>query len=241
MPPGAIGSRQLLRGGPLPGFFQPVEIKAPAGVLVSLAAGTAFDAGQAAPRRAGFLIGAVYRLRVTSIPRAEGLEVFPTIEVIDRLYAPAGQEARFAIPVELTQEDLEIALSGRFVTRVIYLEDPHRALPVATGGNGQMWFDVGPSRDPLAVADGLGRPVAILRMGGRLPDAGPDPAFFFGSPQWVAYPPRPVVVRPAQAAPPTKLPAAAPPAVAPPAEPAPAGAGPERVPPPPPAPEAPQP
>jgi len=28
MPPGAIGSRQLQRGGPLPGYFQPVEIKA---------------------------------------------------------------------------------------------------------------------------------------------------------------------------------------------------------------------
>ena len=35
MPPGAIGGRQLLRGGPLPGYFQPVEIKAPAGALIS--------------------------------------------------------------------------------------------------------------------------------------------------------------------------------------------------------------
>jgi hypothetical protein len=209
MPPGAIGSRQLQRGGPLPGFFQPVEIKAPPGVLISLAAGPGFDAGQAAPRRAGFSIGSVYRLRVTNIPRAEGLEVFPTIEVIDRLYAPAGQEVRFAIPVELTQEDLEIAIGGRFVTRVIYLEDPHRALPVLSDSSGQMWFDVGPNRDPLAVADGLGRPVAILRMGGRLPDAGPDPGFFFGSPPWVAYPPRPVAAMPAKAVP-AKPPAAVP-------------------------------
>ncbi len=42
MPPGAIGSRQLQRGGPLPGFFQPVEIKAPAGALISLASGDQF-------------------------------------------------------------------------------------------------------------------------------------------------------------------------------------------------------
>ena len=44
-------------------------------------------------RKAGLLIGSVYRLRVTSIPLAEGLEVFPTIEVIDRLYAPLGPAA----------------------------------------------------------------------------------------------------------------------------------------------------
>jgi hypothetical protein len=192
MPPGAIGSRQLQRGGPLPGFFQPVEIKAPAGTSISLAAANQFDAPQAAPRRAGFLIGAVYRCRVTNIPRAEGLEIFPTIEVIDRLYAPVEQQARFAIPVELTQEDLELALSGRFVTRVIYLENPRSAVPVRSDVTGQSWFDVGPGRDPLAVADGLGRPVAILRMGGRLPDLNPDPSFFFGSPPWTAYPPRPV-------------------------------------------------
>lgn len=217
MPPGAIGQGQLQRGGPLPGFFQPVEIKAPPGALVSLAEGGGFEASQAAPRRAGLLIGSVYRLRVTNIPRAEGLEVFPTIEVIDRLYAPLGQEIRFAIPVELTQEDLEIALGGRFVTRVIYLEDPHRALPVASDG-GQMWFDVGPSRDPLAVADGLGRPVAILRMGGRLPQAGRDPGFFFGSPPWIACPPRPATAKPAKAVP-------AKPAAAAPAEPVPAPPG----------------
>jgi hypothetical protein len=201
MPPGAIGSRQLQRGGPLPGFFQPVEVKAPPGALISLAIGQQFDAGQAAPCRAGLLIGSVYRLRVTHIPRAEGLEVFPTIEVIDRLYAPLGQEARFAIPVELTQAELEMSLAGRFVTRVIYLEDPQKALPVASGGGAQSWFDAGPNRDPLAVADGLGRPVAILRMGGRLPDARHDPGFFFGSPPWLPLAPRPVAVKAAPAAP----------------------------------------
>ena len=40
------------------------------------------------------------------------------------------------------------------------------------------------------MADELGRPVAILRLGARVPDQGPDPNFYFGSPPWVAYPPR---------------------------------------------------
>ncbi len=189
MPPGAIGSRQLQRGGPLPGFFQPVEIKAPDGVLISLAVDGNFGPAQRAPLRAGFLIGQVYRLRVTNLPMLEGLEVFPTIEVIDRLYAPRGQQRRFAIPVELSEEDLKLALGGKFVTRVIYLEDPRKAVPIHEDPTGQNWFEVGPRRDPLAVADALGRPVAILRLGARRPDdaLGPDAAFLFGSPPFEPY------------------------------------------------------
>jgi hypothetical protein len=175
----------------LAGFFQPVEIKAAAGVKIALAVANQFGPAAEAPRRVGLLIGSVYRLRVTDLPlpMAEGMEIFPTIEIIDRTYAPTDQQVRFAIPVEIVPQDIELALQGKYVTRIIYLEDPHRSLPTH-GSNGQSWFDVEPGRDPLAVADELGRPVAILRLGARVPDQGPDPNFYFGSPPWVAYPPR---------------------------------------------------
>ena len=190
MPPGAIGSRQLQRGGPLAGFFQPVEIKAPAGALISLAVANQFDEAQPDVRKVGLLIGAVYRLRVSNIRLAEGAEAFPTIEVIDRLYAPPDQQLRFAIPIDITEEDLRLAIDGKFVTRVIYLEDPRNALPARDNPQSQGWFEAAPGQDPLAVADGLGRPVAILRLGARIPTAGEaaDPSFFFGSPPLVAYP-----------------------------------------------------
>ncbi len=192
MPPGAIGRRQLQRGGPLPGYFQPVEIKAPKGALVSLAEAGRLDQAQKAPLRAGLLIGQVYRLRVMSIALHPGLEVFPSVEIIDRLYPPPQGQGRFAIPIELTQEDLELALEGKFVTRVIYLENPRRALPARLDSAGENWFEAGPGRDPLALADTLGRPVAILRLGGRMPDDvdGPEMSFLFGCPPWVKYPPR---------------------------------------------------
>lgn len=192
MPPGAIGSGRLQRGGPLHGFFQPVQIKAPPGALVSLAEGGSFEQPQRAPMRVGMLIGQVYRVRVMGIPRNPGMEVFPTIEIIDRLYTPRAQMNRFAIPVELTQADLELALQGKFVTRVIYLENPNDALPVPDDPGAQDWFEVAPGQDPLAVADALGRPVAILRLGGRLPDRtmGPDERFLYGSPPVVKYPGR---------------------------------------------------
>jgi len=189
--PGAIGSQQLQRGGPLRGYFQPVEITAPPGALVSLATAGDFSDLYAAPLHVGLLIAPVYRLRVTNIPRHEGLEVFPTIELVNRLYPPAGQARKFPVPIELTQEDLELALAGKFVTRVIYLEDPQHALPARLDQEEQNWFDAGPSADPLQVADELGRPIAILCMGGRLPieDIGPDEEFAGECPPWIMHAP----------------------------------------------------
>jgi hypothetical protein len=207
MPPGAIGSRQLQRGGPLPGFFQPVEIKAPPGALVSLAVAGDFEARREAPVKLGMLIGQVYRIKVANIPLRAGLEVFPTIEVIDRTYAPPDQMRRFPIPIELTTEDLHLALEGKFVTRVIYLEDPRQALPVAEMDGSQSWFEIAPGRDPLAVADALGRPVAILRLGARVPDA-VDFDFLYGCPPFQEYPPEvKLLPRPPARQPPVEPPA----------------------------------
>lgn len=192
MPPGAIGSQQLQRGGPLPGYFQPVELKGPPGSMIAMVEGGTFGQPQASPVRVGLLIGQVYRLRVTNIPLREGQEVFPTVEIVDRLYTPRGQESRFPILMELTLEDLQFALDGKFVTRVIYLEDPELALPVAQVDKEQGYFEARPGEDPLALADQLGRPVAILRLGGRQPDMnqGFDMAFLFGSPPLVKFPPQ---------------------------------------------------
>ncbi len=192
MPPGAIGSLRLQRGGPVQGFFQPVEIRAPHGVLIALAEGGGFGEAQTAPVQVGLLIGQVYRLRVMNIPLHEGAELFPTIEVIDRLYAPPGLETRFPIVVDLHLEDLTLALDGKFVTRVIYLEDPQNALPVPDNPREQAWYEVGPGQDPLAVADQLGRPVAIVRMGARVPGEMEllDGRFLYGCPPLVKYPPK---------------------------------------------------
>jgi hypothetical protein len=118
----------------------------------------------------GMQIGHVYRLTVSYILNDAELEIFPTIELIDRLYPPAGMALRYPIPIELTHDELELAARGAFVTRVIYVEDPHQALPVAQTRDGdQPWVEAPQGEDPLVVADRFGRAVAILRIGGRIP------------------------------------------------------------------------
>jgi uncharacterized repeat protein (TIGR01451 family) len=172
MPPGAIGSLRLHRGGPLSGYFQPVEIRAPQGARISLAMEDAYSVPQLDVALVGMLVGPVYRLQVSDIPNNPGVDLFPTVEVIDRLYPPPGLALRFPIPIELTQDELEMAARGMFVTRVIYVEEPSTALPVQQNKDGeQPWMEARRGDDPLVVADTLGRPVAILRIGGRVPAA----------------------------------------------------------------------
>jgi hypothetical protein len=182
-PPGVIGQRQLQRGGPLPGYFQPVEVAAPAGTLVSVVAEGGFSEAREGSVLAGMLIGQVYRLRVSNIRNHEGQEVFPTIEVIDRLYPPPGQAYRFPIPIELTQEEIELALDGSYVMRVIYLENPRDSLPVRDVPRKQRYFEIAAGEDVMETADRLGRPMAILRMGSRVPDElEADGRFLYQSP-----------------------------------------------------------
>lgn len=190
LPPGAVGAWRVERGGPIRGYFQQVELKAPEGVQIALAADGNFTESQDAPVKVGMLVAPVYRLKVTNVPNRDGEELFPTIEIVDRVYPPRGKHRQFPIPVELTETDLNLALDGNFVTRVIYIEDPTAALPRAEGQE-QSWFDAGPGANPVEVADRLGRPVAILRMGGVTPDPfeGPDMRFLNGCPPFTVFQP----------------------------------------------------
>jgi len=192
MPPGAIGCQQLQRSRPLPEHFQLVKISGPPGSLVSIATEDHFGELHKSPLRADLLVGQSYRLRVTNIPTAPGMEVFPTVELTSRLHPPQNERFRFPVPIELTLEDLHTALTGKFVTRVVYLENPLTALPVDLSGRKQNWFDVGPGKDPFVVAKSLGRPMAVVRMGGRLPkmvQGSQSAEFNFGSPPAIVYPP----------------------------------------------------
>ena len=95
------------------------------------------------------------------------------------------------MPIQITTDDLKEAVQGRMVTRVIYVEDPGQALPTRQQPGQSLAFDVRQGEDPLKVADSLGRPIAILRLGARVPGPlGPSPQFLYGSPIWKPFPPR---------------------------------------------------
>ncbi len=184
LPPGSVGREQAAMHGSFRGYFQPVEIVGPKGSRITMmASGTA--AGEPKTRiKAGMLIGEVYQCKVTQIPKNLGAEIFPTIEVINRLYPPEGLATKYPIPVILTQEDIESALKGAFVTRIVYLENPREAAPVPQEKDQQTVYDVDNRQDPLAIADRMGRPMVIVRIGSRIPAADDNG---YGAPQIQEY------------------------------------------------------
>ena len=118
-------------GRTIGGFFQPVEIKAPPGVSISLAATiNSAAAGGAAPRRAADRLGlSAPRDEHSSSAGRRDWRSFPRSSHRSAL-CPAGP----GMPLchsrgDCTARHLNWPWRGKFVTRVIYLEDPHNALP----------------------------------------------------------------------------------------------------------------
>lgn len=187
-PPGAVGQARLAGRGPVAGYFQPVAISGPQGTRFALPMGESLGASSEV-LNAGLLVGGVYRFQISEIPGAEGAELFPTIEVIDRTYPPPGLATRFPIQILLDEEDFSAALSGQLVTRVIYLEDPETATPMVQTTQTNRPLEIAEYQDALEVADHLGRPVAIVRIGSVAPPSTPAllPEFFFGYPVWAPF------------------------------------------------------
>jgi hypothetical protein len=147
-----------------------------------------------APAVVGLRVGSTYRLKINDMADFPGVELYPTVEMLDCLHPPRGREVEFAIPIILTAEEISSALDGRMVTKVIYLEQPDRAAPVRnlTAARNRL---AQPRDNALALADEAGRPMVILRLGGRLPDAGAPGPGFFGNCAPVLFIEQPGVVR----------------------------------------------
>jgi hypothetical protein len=168
--PGAIGAVRRLQPGPcpesmLPDAVQPVEIRGPKGMRISIETAEGWSPEHAGPLRMGLVVGHAYRLRITTIPQHEGRELFPSVRVLAKLATPPGMAWRFPVEIVIDEDDLSLALAGSHVRRVVYSAcDPDLPDVLPEG-----WFDVRPGDDCLDVATTLGDPVAEVILGNRLP------------------------------------------------------------------------
>jgi len=168
--PGAIGRVRQTQPGPRPESFlpdavQPVEIRGPAGMRIAIETADGWSPLTAGPLRRGLVVGQPYRLRLAGLPRHEGRELYPSVRLLAKLAAPPGMAWRFPVEVVIDEDDIELALAGSLVRRIVYSAcDPQLpdAAPTAS-------FDVLPGGDGLAVAATLGDPVAELVIGNRVP------------------------------------------------------------------------
>lgn len=130
------------------------------------------------PGWCGVGVGRLYRVRISGLSDFPGVELYPTVEVVDRTTPPPGRESEFAVPIRLTAEEIEQAVSGHLLTKVVYVEQPQIASPLPTE-EGLVVETLTPKHNLLEEADRRGRPILILRLGARTPDPNfPDPHFF---------------------------------------------------------------
>ncbi len=154
--------------GPSPFLF--VRFAGPRGMKATFYQGRPEGQSFDAPVAVGLRPGYIYRIQLSGFADRPGLAIYPTLEVRGTLFLPSRvRPADYPAPVVLTDADLRSALAGSMVTKVVYLEDPDKAVPAAAPPTGPTEADVPPSRDLLDDARDLGRPMLVVRFGGRVP------------------------------------------------------------------------
>jgi hypothetical protein len=119
------------------------------------------------PGRQDFYQGAIYRLKLSNVPGRPGVELYPTLEVAPVTPRTDAYLAHSPIPVQFTEEDFDQALSGNFVTKVIYLPDPEFQELALAGVETLVSTRLDPGVDPIAEADRRGSILAIVRLGNK--------------------------------------------------------------------------
>ena len=144
-----------------------VEFLDPTGMKIGWQIGVGYADNQlTSPGRYNFRQGGVYRLKLTNIPgRPDIPALYPTLEVYPAQPASLAFLSHNAVPVEITDEDLDQVESNNFVTKVIYLPDP-RFQDFAVAGVGTIVStQLPPGEDPVAVAEQRGTILLVLRIG----------------------------------------------------------------------------
>ena len=173
-PPGAPGMPRgacppLGPAAPLLG----VRVLAPDGVTVAFAPEDPAARTYPVPATAGFRPGYRFTIRLTNLPGRNPTEaIYPVLEVHGSLVPRAGLKyLDYPAPLAVTRGDIDRALAGSQVTKIVYLEDPTKAIPVAATPDVPLEFTEVTERDALAAAHDNGRLVMILRFGDRKPEA----------------------------------------------------------------------
>jgi uncharacterized repeat protein (TIGR01451 family) len=154
--------------GPGPAPLLYVRVSGPAGLRYTFFQGRPEGHAFAAPVVVGLRPGYLHRFEVSHIPGRPGISFFPTLEIRGTLtVSPKVGAATFPAPVVLTDADIDAVVSGAMVTKVVYLECPERAEPVATRPDNPLEINLLPKMDPMCEAWARGRPMLVVRMGGR--------------------------------------------------------------------------
>ncbi len=150
--------------GPAPLLY--VRIAGPAGAQATFYEGSA-SRSFPVPVTVGVRAGYITRFKLDHLPGRPGVALYPTIEVHGTLQLPPTlQAAAYPAPAPFTDRDITTAVQGDLITRLIVLENPEHALsePATVDVPTEI---AALTENLVAEVRDLGRPLAIVRLGGR--------------------------------------------------------------------------
>ncbi|HWL11199.1 MAG TPA: hypothetical protein VNQ76_22515 [Planctomicrobium sp.] len=183
VPAGAMGMPQA------PLRTSQVRFLGPEGLSIGWQIGPTFAENQLiAPARYNFVQGATYRLKFSGIPGREGLTVYPSLHVYPVQPQTAAYLEHNALPLRITDEDLDQIETNNFVTKVIYLPDARFQELAIAGVEELVSTRLGPGLDPVSEADRRGTIMAVLRLGNlnlEIPGGIGDVSSHYGHPSGI--------------------------------------------------------
>ena len=119
------------------------------------------------PARVSFERGNLYRLKLTKIPEFAGAELYPSLQVAAATVRTTATLEHSAVPLQFTKEDIDQAMAGNFVTKVVYQPDPKFQEQAIAGIETLVTQRLDAGVDPIAEADRRGTILAVMRLGNR--------------------------------------------------------------------------
>jgi hypothetical protein len=177
IPPGAVAALGAITGhglGQGPGYTigrTQVRFVGPSGMKIAWQTqGADGKPGYSAPMveapgRYNFLQASIYGLKLSSIEKRPGLEVYPTLEVVPGNHKTEAFLAHSAVPLLFTDEDFQEVAEGKYLVKVIYLPDPQFQELAAAGTDEIVSTRLEPGADPVLEAQRRGSILLVIRMG----------------------------------------------------------------------------
>jgi len=145
-----------------------VKFAGPAGMSVTLYKGGGVGQTFQAPCTVGLRPGYVYRVQLSNIPGYPGMSLFPTLDVRGSLqFANRLRNSDFPAALVFRELDMEAVRNGSLVTRLVVLERPEAAVPLASSRDEPLEIDVPPQNDAFTEASLRGKTLMIVQLGQR--------------------------------------------------------------------------
>jgi uncharacterized repeat protein (TIGR01451 family) len=170
--PDPSGVAQPGGGAPVPAPLVAAKFVVPKNVRATAYPGAPFGRVYDAAAVVGLRPGYVYRFELSNLPYAPGKSIYPEVEVRGTLVPRRGMRYMdYPLPITLSQADIEKVLKGVVLTKVIYLEDPDKALPAQVDRDAPVEMPDATDEQAVKAALANGRLMAVVRVGNLSPTA----------------------------------------------------------------------